>query len=293
MIDKIQDFFSSITWGAIKGAIQDAIKKQIVQWVMVALSTLFASWFAVKNIDAVNEAAMSDRNKTVIEEARKISAQQQSTHTVETIDPQVIKDAVTEALEGLPESFDREAYEAMRDSMADMKKMLIEVSTTLLNVNLGSTTQVVDKHVEDDFLTGDLKHDSTTHTDSLKWKLTAKLGAIATRFENIEGQMAEITSYWLQSTKNPNKAMFLDSIIKRTTAKIIVPEDLSKMWIDHALSAGVFIGKELTVGLAYSPFLISSGGRTPKATIIRYPVIALSTDFKTSTTLALGIAVNV
>ncbi len=116
--------------------------------------------------------------------------------------------------------------------------------------------------------------------------MTAKLGAIATRFENIEGQMTEITSYWLQSTKNPSKTKFLDSIVKTITAKIVPLEDLSKMWQESAFSLGIYFGKErASGGLSYTPWMISTGGNNQKNVWLRYPSFALSSNFKTSTRL--------
>ena len=125
-----------LTGDVVKDFAKDFIKHEVTKGIMYVVVTLGLGWYTALHVEGVHNAVLKDSEKNMVEENKRLTSQLSVTKTVQSIVPQVLKDAVKAALAEAPRSFDGRALQSRIDSMARENKRLTEVVSSLVNVNL-------------------------------------------------------------------------------------------------------------------------------------------------------------
>jgi hypothetical protein len=277
----------------VEGIIKNVAEKQFLPLILKLAPTIFSIWLGGKAIESTvstvaNIVSPSAVVAPVKDTTRYVKLSDALSLAAQIVDNNSTLERKRDSLREHDQQLKDKRSQAILDSISAKYDRLLSITTANATLNIhGQAT----------------KNDSGTFSNNwvrlkvvssnvIDFTLLARLKYVDMKMMNREGRTVNLITAYLASLVDSTDTipLSIEQIINQEPPPL--PADISKCWIDPALSGAVFFGREMTVGLAYSPFLISSGGREPKAVIIRYPFISVSTNLKTSTPITLGIAVN-
>ena len=286
--DTLKDLTLDVVWDALK----KFVTHQITKLATGILITLGVGWFGHQIKSDFDKKSQPDSTSIYRTQAQTFKDNWQESQNTNFENSQQFKQITASLISQL---------EKNGTAMADMKAELTDAKTHIVAVEQSfaeyrSSNKVVagkDDSVHDAFIDGLISHDSASGRPTLGYHLGIELFRWHFQTEEANGTRKDFYKTIARSIKDSSRVLTESNDIDTVLTLIEVPVDNSKMWIDPALSGGVWYGNGLSFGLGYSPFMISSGGKDDKVVIFRYPILSISSDFKTTTPLLLGIAVNI
>ena len=260
------------------GAILPVVAVGIAALALVSLS-IYGIGSVVSNLISPSVPARVD-SSAYVKLTDELAQAQEDKRTLEENN-----DAAENLIDKLRDRPTWEAYNTLKKKFPNV----VQVSEGSGKVNLHDVAIRKDTTFEGDWVVAYL---DSTHTKLDCW-FNFMLHSVDVTLQNDNGEERSVYSVYLQSLKDTNNIFYLGDFVKKIGRVPIVPEDLSRMWIESAISLGIYFGKATSGGISYTPFMISSQGDEQKNVWLRYPSIGLSSNFKNSTVLSAGVDLNI